>query len=139
MLKSDFIRKKPSIQAIRKQCPYGCNIPESGFFINGRPALTQIDPAGVGDYVILLVRDALCAYGKDSAEVVADRLERPVCIGRSGMFTSWSGWYKGAQFTTIWSTPTPVRSSGWAAPAAWGTGWSRVISSSRREQCGPRA
>ncbi len=101
MRKSDEIRNKPSIQSIHKTYEYENNIPPRGFFINGRPALTQIDPDKVGDYVIVLVRDALCAYGEDPAKVVADRLERSELIGQSGMFTSYSGWYKGAHITAV--------------------------------------
>lgn len=101
MRKSDEIRNKPSIQSIHKTYEYENNVPPRGFFINGRPALTQIDPDKVGDYVIVLVRDALCAYGEDPAKVVADRLERSELIGQSGMFTSYSGWYKGAHITAV--------------------------------------
>ena len=101
MRKSDEIRNKPSIQSIHKTYEYENNVPPRGFFINGRPALTQIDPDKVGDYVIVLVRDALCAYGEDPAKVVADRLERAELIGQSGMFTSYSGWYKGAHITAV--------------------------------------
>lgn len=101
MLKSDEIRRKPSIQSIHETYEYENNVPPRGFFINGRPALTQIDPDKVGDYVIVLVRDALCAYGEDPAKVVADRLENAELIGQSGMFTSYSGWYKGAHITAV--------------------------------------
>ncbi len=98
---SDKIRAKPSIEAIQNQFEYRDNVPPSGFFIDGKPALTQIDTSKVGDYVILLVRDALCAYGNDPAEVVAERLENAELIGKSGMFTSYSGWYKGAHITAV--------------------------------------
>ena len=47
------------------------------------------------------VRDPLCVYEKDPAEQIADRLERAECIGRSGMFLSYSGWYKGAHVTVV--------------------------------------
>lgn len=101
MKKSDEIRAKPSIGHIHGRFEYDGNIPPKGFFINGRPALTQIDPAKVGDFVIVLVRDALCSYGSDPAKVVADRLEDAQLIGQSGMFTSYSGWYKGAHITAV--------------------------------------
>lgn len=101
MKKSEAIRNKPSIERIQERFVYRNNVPPRGFFINGRPALTQIDPEKVGDYVILLVRDALCAYGKDPAAVVADHLENAELIGQSGMFTSYSGWYKGAHITAV--------------------------------------
>lgn len=101
MKKSDEIRAKPSIGRIHERFEYDGNIPPKGFFINGRPALTQIDPAKVGDFVIVLVRDALCSYGSDPAKVVAARLEDAQLIGQSGMFTSYSGWYKGAHITAV--------------------------------------
>lgn len=101
MKKSDEIRAKQSIGHIHKRFEHDGNIPPKGFFINGRPALTQIDPAKVGDFVIVLVRDALCSYGSDPAKVVADRLEDAELIGQSGMFTSYSGWYKGAHITAV--------------------------------------
>lgn len=101
MHKSDEIRSKPAIQRIQESYVHRDHVPPQGFFINGRPALTQIDPEKVGDYVIVLVRDALCAYGKDPAAVVADRLENAELIGQSGMFTSYSGWYKGAHITAV--------------------------------------
>lgn len=101
MLESEKIRKKVSIQNMQNRFEYKDNIPPRGFFINGKPALTQIDPEKVGDYVIVLVRDALCAYGKDPAAVVADHLENAELIGHSGMYTSYSGWYKGAHITAV--------------------------------------
>lgn len=101
MLKSDIIRNKKSIQEMQNRYVYRENVPPRGFLIDGKPALTQIDPGKVGDYVILLVRDALCAYGKDPSELIADRLENAELIGKSGMFTSWSGTYKGARITAV--------------------------------------
>ena len=101
MKKSDAIRNKESVRRIQQRFEYRDNIPPKGFFIKGKPALTQIDPEKVGDYVIILVRDALCAYGKDPAEVVADKLENAELIGASGMYTSYSGWDKGAHITAV--------------------------------------
>lgn len=98
---SDKMRKKDSIRAIHDRFEYYNNIPEKGFFINGKPALTQIDPSKVGDFVIITVRDALCTYGDDPAKVIADRLENSELIGQSGMFTSYSGYYKGAHITAV--------------------------------------
>lgn len=100
-MRSDMIRQKKSIQQIHKTFPYYNNIPERGFYIDGKPALTQIDTSRVGDFVIITVRDALCAYGDDPAKVIADRLENSELIGQSGMFTSYSGYYKGAHITSV--------------------------------------
>jgi uridine phosphorylase len=80
---------------------YSRNIPLRGLEIDGRPALTGIDPGKVGDYVLVFVRDPLCAYDDDPAAQVAKRLNDPVLAGRSGMFTTWSGRYKGAHVTAI--------------------------------------
>ena len=101
MKKSDAIRQKPYIQAIQEAYPHRDKVPPRGFFINGRPALTQIDPEQVGDYVLIFVRDALCAYGEDPAKVAAGYMEKASLIGQSGMFTSYSGWYKGAHITAV--------------------------------------
>lgn len=98
---SDKMREKQSIQNIHRRFEYDQNIPEKGFYIDGKPALTQIDPAKVGDFVIITVRDALCSYGDDPAKVIADRLEHSQLIGQSGMFASYSGYYKGAHITAV--------------------------------------
>jgi uridine phosphorylase len=80
---------------------YRDNVPARGLLIDGRPALTGIDPQLVGDYVMLFVRDPLCAYEEDPATRLARRLDSPQSIGRGGMFTSWSGRYKDARITAI--------------------------------------
>lgn len=98
---SDNIRNKPSIKMIHDQYEYYKNIPEKGLVINGRPALTQIDHAKVGDFVLITVRDPLCAYDEDPARMIAERLDNPVLIGYSGMFTTYSGTYKGAKITVV--------------------------------------
>ena len=69
--------------------------------IKGRPALTPIDHEKVGDFVLITVRDPLCAYDVDPAKKIADRLEHAELIGNSGMFTSYSGIYKGANITVV--------------------------------------
>ena len=40
--------------------------------IKGRPALTQIDHEKVGDFVLITVRDPLCAYDVDPAKKIAE-------------------------------------------------------------------
>lgn len=98
---SDLIRKRPSIQKMHEDYEYYKNVPERGLMINGRPAMTQIDHEKVGDFVLITVRDPLCAYEEDPAKKIADRLEHPELIGSSGMFTSYSGEYKGAKITVV--------------------------------------
>jgi uridine phosphorylase len=80
---------------------YSRNVPLRGLEIAGRPALTGVDPAKIGDYVLVFVRDPLCAYDEDPAAQVAKRLKDPVLAGQSGMFTTWSGTYKGARVSAI--------------------------------------
>ena len=74
---------------------------EGGFIIDGKPALTQINPELIGDYVIMTVRDPLLAYGGDPAELLSERLEDRVLAGQSGMFTTYSGYYKGAHISIV--------------------------------------
>lgn len=72
-----------------------------GLKINGKPAMTGIDPDKVGRYVVMLVRDPLLVYGGDPAEILAKRLDEPVLAGKTGLFTTWSGYYKGAHITFV--------------------------------------
>ena len=100
-MRSETIRQKPSIRRIHELYEYYKNVPERGLMIKGRPALTQIDHEKVGDFVLITVRDPLCAYDVDPAKKIADRLEHAELIGNSGMFTSYSGIYKGANITVV--------------------------------------
>ena len=94
---SEKIRAKQSIKNIRERYEYYQNVPERGLVINGRPALTQIIPEKAGDFVLVTVRDPLCAYDCDPAKIIADKMEHSELIGSSGMFTSYTGEYKGAR------------------------------------------
>lgn len=98
---SDKIREKESVKRIHEKYEYYRNVPERGLIINGRPAMTQIDSEKVGDFVLITVRDPLCAYDKDPAKVISERFDNPELIGHSGMFTSYSGTYKGARITVV--------------------------------------
>lgn len=69
------------------------------FEVNGKPALTQIEREKVGDYVILVVRDPLCGYGKDAAEEVAAAMNDAELTARTGMFTTYTGTYRGARIS----------------------------------------
>ena len=86
---------------IISQYDYSDRMKPGGFVIDGKPALTQIDPDLVGDYVIMVVRDPLLVYGGDPAEVLSERLENRVLAGKSGMFTTYSGYYKGAHISIV--------------------------------------
>lgn len=80
---------------------YRNNVPLRGLQIDGRPALTGIDPSKVGDYVFIFVRDPLCAYDDDPATQLASRLENAELAGKTGMFTTWTGTYKGARISAV--------------------------------------
>jgi uridine phosphorylase len=101
----DSPEEKCAIPAVQRELltryAYAKNVPLRGLQINGRPALTGIDPKKVGDYVLVLVRDPLCAYAEDPALALSRRLQDPVLAGQSGMFTSWTGTYKSASITAI--------------------------------------
>ena len=100
-MKADEIRKKASIQEIHQRYSYYHNVPPRGLEIEGRPALTQIDPSKIGDYVLLTVRDPLCAYSMDPAQYIASLLDESELVGKSGMFTTYSGYYKGAHISVL--------------------------------------
>lgn len=80
---------------------YRDNVPLRGLEIGGRPALTGINPALIGDYVFVFVRDPLCGYDDDPATQLASRLDDAVLAGKTGMFTTWSGTYKGARISAV--------------------------------------
>jgi uridine phosphorylase len=84
------------------------NVPRDGLVIDGRPALTGLDPSLVGEYVIMTVRDPLCAYDQDPAALIGQRLDNPRIAGRTGMFSLWSG--------TFDEAPITVASGGSGAP-----------------------
>ena len=49
----------------------------------------------------MTVRDPLLDYGGDPAELLSRRLENRVLAGQSGMFTTYSGYYKGAHISIV--------------------------------------
>lgn len=90
---------KPSIKLMHERYEYWNNMPKRGLFIDGRPAITQVDPDKVGDYLIYIVRDPLGAYDRDPARLMAELLTEPELAGQSGMFTTYTGNYKGARIS----------------------------------------
>jgi len=91
----------PLNRRLLESYPYARNVPLRGLYIDGRPALSGIDPDRVGDHVVITVRDPLCAYDADPAEQIAGKLEDAEPIGRTGMFSSWTGSYRGAVITVV--------------------------------------
>ncbi|WP_284750772.1 nucleoside phosphorylase [Arthrobacter sp. efr-133-R2A-120] len=80
---------------------YSANVPRRGLLVNGRPALSQIDVGKVARYVLLTVRDPLCAYDDDPAAQIARQLDDAEPVGTSGMFSTWTGFYKGVGVTVV--------------------------------------
>lgn len=97
----DSVRRILKDYAYRDCMEPGDIMAPGGFVIDGKPCCTAIDPDKVGRYVVMLVRDPLLAYGGDPAELLAKRLEHPECAGKSGLFTTYSGYYKGAHISLI--------------------------------------
>ena len=91
--KNQEIYRRHEMEHMRRIHPNLSHMPEGGLKIGGKPSFTQMDPSRAGDYILLTVRDPLCTYEEDPARQIARHLEKAECIGQSGMFTSWSGWY----------------------------------------------
>ena len=91
----------PVNRRLLESYPYARNVPLRGLYVDGRPALSGIDADRVGDHVVITVRDPLCAYDADPAEQIAGKLEDAEPIGRTGMFSSWTGRYRGAVVTVV--------------------------------------
>ena len=106
----DDVLGRSALAPLHDQYPYWPSIPKRGLFIDERPALTNMDTAKIGDFVLLTVRDPLCSYERDPAEELAARLDNVELAGRSGMFALYTGTYKGARIT--------IASGGSGAPEA---------------------
>ncbi|MDR3475509.1 MAG: nucleoside phosphorylase [Devosia sp.] len=97
----DDVTRRTALREIHERYAYWNNVPHRGLTVNGRPAMTQIDPDRVGDFVLVTVRDPLIDYEGDPARHIAGQLENAELIGQSGMFTSISGTYRGARITVV--------------------------------------
>jgi uridine phosphorylase len=96
-----FAGADPLNRGLLESYPYAANVPLRGLYVGGRPALSGIDPDRVGDHVVITVRDPLCAYDADPAEQIARKLDDAEPVGRTGMFSSWTGRYRGASITVV--------------------------------------
>lgn len=101
MKKSEAIRAKSSVKLMQERYEYWERVPYPGLIVNNRPCCTNMDVTEVGDYVVYLVRDPFAGYGVNPAEEFAKLLDDAKCIGDSGMFLSYTGYYKGAKVTCI--------------------------------------
>ena len=101
MKKSEAIRAKSSVKLMQERYEYWEKVPYPGLIVNNRPCCTNMDVTEVGDYVVYLVRDPCAGYGVNPAKEFAGLLEDAKCIGDSGMFLSYTGYYKGAKVTCI--------------------------------------
>lgn len=101
MNQSNRIRNKALVKKINESYVFNNNVPARGLVINGKPAMTQIDPEKVGAYVLITVRDPLIVYSEDPALYIAKKMDNFELIGQSGMFTSYTGFYKGAKITVV--------------------------------------
>ena len=90
-----------AVDKLYRRYEYAANVPRRGLLIDGKPALTGIDPGRIGDYVIVTVRDPLCAYEEDPAQQLARHLRDSELVARTGMFTTYSGHYDGAHISVV--------------------------------------
>lgn len=81
--------------------PLAAHLPRRGLLKDGRPALSGIDTAAVARYVLLTVRDPLCDYADDPAAELASRLDDARLVGRSGMFSTYTGTFQGVSVTVV--------------------------------------
>lgn len=83
---------------------YADVLPRLGLSADGLPALTGIDPARVGRYVVLTVRDPLGGHdGTSHAETLASRFGPAVSAGGSSLFDAWTA-PLGDEHVTVVST-----------------------------------
>jgi len=80
---------------------YAAHMRAGGFMVNGKPALTQIDPELVARYVVITVRDPLLGLQEESADILSHQLEDRVLAGKSALFTTYSGKYKGTEISIV--------------------------------------
>lgn len=97
----DEVSKRAGIKAVQERYELWDRVPQRGFMINGKPAMTQIDGDRVGGFVLVVVRDPLINYDGDPAKQVGEKLDAPEIVGQSGMFTSVTGTYQGTRITIV--------------------------------------
>lgn len=89
-------------QAILDRYPFAENVPAHGLTdSSGRPFLSRIDGSRIARYVLITVRDPLCDYDDDPADIIARQLQNAEVVGRSGMFTTITGEYDGVEVSIV--------------------------------------
>jgi uridine phosphorylase len=94
-----IVNMKKAVKKLLDNYEHLNNLPR--FEHDGRPALTGISGEDIGDYVIMTVRDPLCAYDEDPAAEISSLLENGRQVARTGMFATYSGNYKGASISVV--------------------------------------
>lgn len=97
----DDVARRAALKSIHERYTYWNNVPHRGLMVDGKPAMTQIDPDKVGDFVLVTVRDPLIDYLSDPAQQISGQLENAELIGQSRMFTSYTGTFEGARITVV--------------------------------------
>ncbi len=97
----DEVAGRAALKSIHDRYRLWKNVPHRGLLVDGRPAMTRIDPDKVGDFVLVTVRDPLIAYESDPARHLSRFLEDTEVIGESGMFTSITGAFEGTRVTVV--------------------------------------
>lgn len=80
---------------------YRSVLPEGGLVVDGRPALTGVDPARVGRYVVLSVRDPLGGAESDHAFALASCFGPAEQSGSTGLFQASTAPLGGDRVTVV--------------------------------------
>lgn len=97
----DDVARRAALKSMHERYSYWNNVPRRGLMVDGKPAMTQIDPDKVGDFVLVTVRDPLIDYLSDPARQISAQLENAELIGQSRMFTSYTGTFESARITVV--------------------------------------
>ena len=66
----DEVARRIALKSVHDRYDYWNNVPHRGLMVDGKPAMTQIDPEKVGDFVLVTVRDPLIDYIGDPARQI---------------------------------------------------------------------
>lgn len=81
---------------------YKDRLPERGLQIDGKPALTGTDPAQIGKYVVITVRDPLGVHEEGDHALNLAKLFGPTQkVGESGLFQVYSADMDGTQVSVV--------------------------------------